>query len=94
MELEEKRKQLKTLDMFTDNYSNNKIVPLSSLKQDIYAIKALKECTRQHGNKFIMLLEKDGRLKKCYSYKNLEERIREYLRNESLATLHTHREVL
>ena len=67
LEHEEKRKQLKTLDMCTEHYSNNKIVPLSSLKQGIYAIKALKECTRQHGNTFIMLLEKDGSLKKCNS---------------------------
>ena len=35
LELEEKRKQLKTLDMCTEHYSNNKIVPLSSLKQGI-----------------------------------------------------------
>ena len=63
LELEEKRKQLKTLDMYTEDYSNTNLVPLSSLKQGIYALKALKECTRQYDNTFIMLLEKDGSLK-------------------------------
>ena len=82
LELEEKRKQLKTLDMCTEHDSNIKLVPLSSLKQGIYAIKALNECTRQQSNTFIMLLEKDGSLKKCNSNKYLDERIREYQRNE------------
>ena len=82
LELEEKSKQLKTLDMCTEHYSNNKLVSLSSLKQGIYAVKALKECTRQYDNTFIMLLEKDGSFKKCYSNKSLDERIREYQRNE------------
>ena len=68
--------------MCTEDYSNTKLVPLSSLKQGIYAVKALKECTRQYDNTFIMLLEKDGSLKKCYSNKYLDERIREYQRNE------------
>ena len=76
LELKEKRKQLKTLDMCTEHYSNNKLVPLSSLEQVIYAVKVLKECTIQHGNTFIMLLEKDGILKKCYPNKYLDERIR------------------
>ena len=55
--------QLKALEVSTEYYSSNTIVPLSSLKQGVYAIKALKECTRQHDNKFIMLLEKDKSLK-------------------------------
>ena len=82
LELEEKREQLKTLDKCTEHYSNTKLVPLSSLKQGMYVIKALKECTRQYGDTFIMLLEKDGSLKKCYSIKYLDGRIREYQQNE------------
>ena len=85
LELEEKRKQLKTLEMYTEQYSNNEVVPLRGLKQGTYAIKTLKECTTQYGNKFIMLVEIDGSLKVCYTNKYLEERIREHLRNETLA---------
>ena len=44
LELKEKRKQLNALEMYTNQYSNNKIGPLCSLKQGTYAIKALKEC--------------------------------------------------
>ena len=43
LELEEKRKQLKTLDIYTQHYSNYEIVPLHCLKQGTYTIVALKK---------------------------------------------------
>ena len=85
LELEEKRKQLKTLEMYTEQYSNNEIVPLRDLKQGTYAIKALKKITTRYGDKFIMILEIDGSFKVCYTNKYLEKRIREHLLDETLA---------
>ena len=78
LELEEKRKQLKAMDMYTEQYSNNEIVPLRDLQQGAYAIM-------QYGDKFIMILEIDGSLKVCYTNKYLEERTREHLLDETLA---------
>ena len=43
MELEEKRKQLKALEMNTEQYSNYEVVPLRCLKQGTYEIMALKK---------------------------------------------------
>ena len=43
LELEEKRKQLKALEMYTEHFSNYKIVPLQVLKQGAYAIMSLKK---------------------------------------------------
>ena len=57
LELEEKRKQLKALEMYTEHYSNNEVVPLRDLKQGAYAIMALKKITTRYGNTFIMILE-------------------------------------
>ena len=85
LDLEEKRKQLKALEMYTEQYSNNEIVPLRDLKQGAYAIKALKKITTRYGAKFIMILEIDGSLKVCYTNRYLEERIREHLLDETLA---------
>ena len=79
LELEEKRKQLKALGMYTEHYSNNEVVPLRDLKQGSFAIMALKKVTTRYGDKFIMILEIDGNLKVCYPNKYLEERIREHL---------------
>ena len=84
LELEEKRKQLKALEMYTEQYSNNKIVPLRALKQGTYSIMALKKVTTRYGDKFIMILEIDGSLKVCYTNIYLEDRIRERLRDETL----------
>ena len=42
LELEEKRKQLKALEMYTEHYSNYEVVPLRCLKQGAYEIMALK----------------------------------------------------
>ena len=47
MEHEEKQKQLKALEMYTEHYSNYEIVPLRNLKQGTYSIMALKKS--QHG---------------------------------------------
>ena len=79
MELEEKRNQLKALEMYTEQYFNYEIVPLRALKQGTYAIMALKKIKTRYGDKFIMILETDESLKACYSNKYLEERIREHL---------------
>ena len=76
LELEEKRKQLKALEMYTEQYSNNEIVPLHGLKRGTYAVMALKKITTRYGDKFIMILEIDGSLKVCYTNKYLEDRIR------------------
>ena len=84
LELEEKRKLLKALKMYTEQYSNNKIVPLRDLKQGTYSIMALKKITTRYGDKFIMIIEIDGSLKVCYSNKYLEDRIREHLLDETL----------
>ena len=43
MELEEKRKQLKALEMYTEQYSNYEVVPLCCQKQGTYEIMALKK---------------------------------------------------
>ena len=43
MELEEKRKQLKALEMYTEHYSNYEIVPLRDLKEGTYSIMAFKK---------------------------------------------------
>ena len=85
LELKEKQKQLKALEMYTEQYSNNEVVPLRDLKQGAYTIMALKKITTRYGDKFIMILEIDGILKVCYTNKYLEERIREHLLDESLA---------
>ena len=85
MELEEKRKQLKELEMYTEHYSNYEVVPLRDLKQGTYSIMALKKITTRYGERFIMIVEMDENLKVCYSNKYLEERIREHLRDETLA---------
>ena len=77
-------KQLKALEKYTEQYSNNKIVPLRALKQGTYSIMALKKVTTRYGDKFIMILEIDGSLKICYTNKYLEDRIREHLRDETL----------
>ena len=84
LELEEKRKLLKALEMYTEQYSDNKIVPLRDSKQGRYSIMALKKVTTRYGDKFIMILEIDGSLKVCYTNKYLEERIRERLRDKTL----------
>ena len=85
LELEEKRKLLKALKIYTEQYSNNKIVPLRDLKQGTYSIMALKKVTTRYGDKFIMIIEIDGSLIVCYSNKYLEDRIREHLLDETLA---------
>ena len=51
MELEEKRKQLKALEMYTEHYSNYMVVPLRDLKQGTYSIMALKKITTRYGDK-------------------------------------------
>ena len=84
LKLEEKRKLLKALKMYTEQYSNNKIVPLRDLKQGTYSIMALKKITTRYGDKFVMIIDIDGSLKVCYSNKYLEDRIRERLRNDTL----------
>ena len=43
LELEEKRKQLKALEMYTEQYSNYEVVPLRCLKQGAYKIMVLKK---------------------------------------------------
>ena len=48
MELEEKRKQLKALKMYTEHYSNYEVVPLRDLKQGTYSIMALKKITTRY----------------------------------------------
>ena len=85
LELEEKRNQLKALEMYTEQYSNYEVVPLRCLKQGAYEIMALKKIKTRYGAKFIMILETDECLKVCYSNKYLEERIREHLGDETLA---------
>ena len=85
MELEEKQKQLKALEMYTEHYSNYEVVPLRDLKQGTYSIMALKKITTRYGDKFIMIVEIDESLKVCYANKYLENRIREHLRDETLA---------
>ena len=85
MELEEKRKQLKALEMYTEHYSNYEVLPLRDLKQGTYSIMALKKITTRYGDKFILIVEIDESSKVCYSNKYLEERIREHLRDETLA---------
>ena len=47
MELEEKRKQLKALEMYTEHYSNYEVVPLRDLKQGNTPLWCLKKS--QHG---------------------------------------------
>ena len=84
LELQEKRKLLKALEMYTEQYSDNKIVPSRDLKQETYSIMALKKVSTRYGDKFIMILEIDGSLKVCYTNKYLEERIREHLRDKTL----------
>ena len=84
MELEEKRKQLKALEMYTEHYSNNEVVPLRDLEQGTYSIMALKKITTRYGDKFIMIIEIDESLKVCYANKYLEEQIRQHLRDETL----------
>ena len=43
LELEEKREKLKALDLYTEKYSDNEIIPLCSLKLETYQIMALKK---------------------------------------------------
>ena len=85
MELKEKRKQLKALEMCTEHYSNYEIVPLRDLKEGTYSIMAFKKITTRYGDRFIMIVEIDESLKVCYANKYLEEQIRQYLRDETLA---------
>ena len=85
MELEEKRKQLKAVEMYTEHYSNYEIVPLRDLKEGTYSIIAFKKITTRYGDRFIMIVEIDESLKVCFANKYLEERIRQHLRHETLA---------
>ena len=85
MELEEKQKQLKALEMYTEHYSNYEIVPLRDLKEGTYSIMAFKKITTRYGDRFIMIVEIDKSLRVCYANKYLEERIRQHLRHGTLA---------
>ena len=85
MELEEKQKQVKALETYTELYSNYEVVPLCDLKQGTYSIMALKKITTRYGDKFIMIVEIDESVKVCYANKYLEDLIRQHLRDETLA---------
>ena len=86
-ELKQKREKLQTLEKYTQQYSFKEIVPLRDLKIGTYEVMALKPCSTQYGDKFIMVLKVEGCLRVCYSNKFLEDRIKQHLRNEDIASI-------
>ena len=80
----EKQNKLQLLDNYSSAFSNNKIIQLKDLPLGSYNVMAMRETQFQFGEKYIMLVATDlnGTLGLCYSNKEIERFMREYLTDE------------
>jgi hypothetical protein len=71
--------KLSLLDNYCNAFSDNQIIQLKDLPLGSYNVMAMRETQTQYGEKYIMLIDRNGTLGLCYSNKFIEMYIRENL---------------
>jgi hypothetical protein len=64
--------KLSLLDNYCNAFSDNQIIQLKDLPLGSYNVMAMRETQTQYGEKYIMLIDRNGTLRLCYSNKFIE----------------------
>lgn len=77
----EKQKAMQLLDNYSSVFSDNAVIPLKDLPLGSYNVMAMRETQTQFGQKYVMLVDRDGEgnLGLCYSNKYIEAYLQENL---------------
>ncbi len=79
----QKRENLDVLKTYTEQFSNNDTIPLRELNNGTYNVMAIRECQTKFGDKHILLVEVDDKLRVCYSNTYMETTITRTLNEET-----------